>query len=149
MTTATTSAGLEAAAGLALTDELRAGLHELYKHLHAHPELSMQEHRTAELIEQRLDGLGIENFRCGGTGVVGVLRNGEGPVVGFRADTDGLPIAGRHRAGLRQHRHRHLGGRHRGAGHARLRPRHPHRRAADRGAACSPKTATPGPAPWC
>ncbi|MCG2620898.1 amidohydrolase [Arthrobacter sp. I2-34] len=78
---------------LALTEDLRADLHELYKQLHSHPELSMQEHHTAELIEQRLDGLGIENFRCGGTGVVGVLRNGSGPVVGFRADTDGLPIA--------------------------------------------------------
>ncbi|MFD1210619.1 amidohydrolase [Arthrobacter sp. GCM10027362] len=93
MTAPTTLAGLETAGALALTDELRTGLHELYRHLHAHPELSMQEHRTAELIEQHLDGLGIENFRCGGTGVVGVLRNGEGPVVGFRADTDGLPIA--------------------------------------------------------
>ncbi|MGV2952802.1 amidohydrolase [Arthrobacter sp. JUb115] len=63
-----------------------------YYHLHAHPELSMQEHRTAEFIEARLNTLGIDNFRCGGTGVVGILRNGEGPVVGFRADTDGLPI---------------------------------------------------------
>ncbi|WP_240691882.1 amidohydrolase [Arthrobacter sp. CAU 1506] len=67
-------------------------MHDLYKHLHANPELSMQEHNTAELIEQRLAGLGIEHFRCGGTGVVGILRNGPGPVVGFRADTDGLPI---------------------------------------------------------
>ncbi|HRO31025.1 amidohydrolase [Citricoccus sp.] len=65
---------------------------EFYRHLHANPELSMQEHRTAEFIEAHLDTLGIEHFRCGGTGVVGVLRNGEGPVVGFRADTDGLPI---------------------------------------------------------
>jgi len=80
------------ATGLSLTEELRAELHGLYQHLHAHPELSMQEHRTAELIEQHLGGMGIENFRCGGTGVVGVLRNGAGPVVGFRADTDGLPI---------------------------------------------------------
>ncbi|QTG82703.1 amidohydrolase [Arthrobacter crystallopoietes] len=79
-------------AGLGLTQQQQAQLHELYRHLHAHPELSMQEHRTAEFIEQQLDGLGIENFRCGGTGVVGILRNGNGPVVGFRADTDGLPI---------------------------------------------------------
>lgn len=83
---------VEQTAGLALTKQQQAELHELYRHLHAHPELSMQEHRTAEFIELQLDGLGIENFRCGGTGVVGVLRNGEGPVVGFRADTDGLPI---------------------------------------------------------
>ncbi len=78
---------------LQLTDELRQRMHELYRHLHAHPELSMQEHATATLIEQRLTALGIENFRCGGTGVVGVLRNGDGPTVAFRADTDGLPLA--------------------------------------------------------
>jgi amidohydrolase len=65
----------------------------IYKYLHANPELSAQEFKTAEYIEEHLAGLGIESFRCGGTGVVGILRNGEGPVVGFRADTDGLPIA--------------------------------------------------------
>jgi len=77
----------------ALTEDLTRELHELYKHLHAHPELSMQEHATAELIEQRLQALGYRTTRCGGTGVVGVLENGDGPVVGFRADTDGLPVA--------------------------------------------------------
>lgn len=69
-----------------------AELHDTYRHLHQHPELSMQEHETAAFIEQRLETLGVEHFRCGGTGVVGVLRNGAGPVVAFRADTDGLPI---------------------------------------------------------
>jgi len=78
---------------LQLTEDLSDQMHQLYRHLHAHPELSMQEHATAELIEQRLTGLGIEHFRCGGTGVVGVLRNGDGPTVAFRADTDGLPLA--------------------------------------------------------
>lgn len=67
-------------------------LHETYVHLHRTPELSMQEHETAAFIERQLTELGIEHFRCGGTGVVGVQRNGDGPVVGFRADTDGLPI---------------------------------------------------------
>lgn len=66
---------------------------ELYKRLHADPELSAQEFRTAEAIEARLSGLDVEHFRCAVTGVVGILRNGEGPVVAFRADTDGLPIA--------------------------------------------------------
>ncbi|ALU39221.1 amidohydrolase [Kocuria flava] len=75
------------------SEELTERMHELYRHLHAHPELSMQEHATAELIERELDALGVEHFRCGGTGVVGVLRNGQGPVVAFRADTDGLPLA--------------------------------------------------------
>lgn len=72
---------------------LREDLHTLYRHLHGAPELSMQEHGTAGLIEQRMEALGCETFRCGGTGVVAVLRNGEGPVVGFRADTDALPVA--------------------------------------------------------
>jgi hippurate hydrolase len=81
-----------AGAGTGFSEELRGRMLEFYRHLHANPELSMQEHRTAEFIEAHLDTLGIEHFRCGGTGVVGVLRNGDGPVVGFRADTDGLPI---------------------------------------------------------
>lgn len=81
------------AQSLGLTDDLRGRMHDLYRELHAAPELSMQEHRTADLIEERLTALGIENFRCGGSGVVGVLHNGEGPVVAFRADTDALPLA--------------------------------------------------------
>lgn len=75
-----------------LSDGQREQMHDLYRHLHAHPELSMQETETAALIERELEALGIESFRCGGTGVVGVIRNGDGPVVAFRADTDGLPI---------------------------------------------------------
>jgi hippurate hydrolase len=66
---------------------------DVYKHLHAHPELSGQEFETAAYIETRLASMGIDSFRCGVTGVVAVLKNGDGPVVGFRADTDGLPIA--------------------------------------------------------
>ncbi|MFJ6078006.1 amidohydrolase [Pseudarthrobacter sp. NPDC092419] len=84
MTTATTY--------FELSDTRRAEMHDLYRHLHAHPELSMQETRTAEFILQKLQALGLEAFLCGGTGVVGVLRNGDGPVVGYRADTDGLPM---------------------------------------------------------
>ncbi|MCK9868256.1 amidohydrolase [Nocardiopsis dassonvillei] len=68
-------------------------MHRIYRHLHSHPELSMREHATADFIAAELDDLGVENFRCGGTGVVGVIRNGQGPVVAFRADTDALPIA--------------------------------------------------------
>ncbi|MGB9033795.1 MAG: M20/M25/M40 family metallo-hydrolase, partial [Paeniglutamicibacter sp.] len=77
---------------LALTEDSTADMHETYKYLHANPELSMQEHRTADYLAKRLEDLGLEVFRCGGTGVVGVLRNGEGPVIGLRADTDGLPV---------------------------------------------------------
>lgn len=77
---------------LELTDDETVRMHKLYRHLHANPELSMQEHRTARLITDHLTATGAETFSCGGTGVVGILRNGEGPVVGFRADIDGLPI---------------------------------------------------------
>lgn len=76
-----------------LSPRLMDDLHDLYRHLHAHPELSMQEHETADLIDQRMTTLGFRTVRCGGTGVVAVLENGTGPVVGFRADTDGLPVA--------------------------------------------------------
>lgn len=75
-----------------ISTELRDDLHELYRGLHAAPELSMREHRTAALIQQRMSALGWETDIVGGTGVVAVLRNGEGPVVGFRADTDALPV---------------------------------------------------------
>ncbi|MGW9402828.1 amidohydrolase [Arthrobacter sp. NPDC055585] len=82
----------------ALLDSLGYGaedqqkLHETYRYLHTHPELSMQETETAGFLAGRLEQLGLEVFTCGGTGVVGILRNGDGPVVGYRADTDGLPI---------------------------------------------------------
>lgn len=82
--------------GTAPTDlgaEATERMHRIYRHLHQNPELSMQEHRTADFIAAELDRLGVENFRCGGTGVVGIIRNGVGPTVAFRADTDGLPIA--------------------------------------------------------
>ncbi|HEX2174946.1 MAG TPA: amidohydrolase [Nocardioidaceae bacterium] len=78
--------------GTHVSAELQDDLHTLYRSLHGAPELSMQEHATAALIEQRMEALGFDTFRCGGTGVVATLVNGEGPVVGFRADTDGLPV---------------------------------------------------------
>lgn len=77
---------------LTMSADSAAELIETYKYLHANPELSMQEHKTADYLAQRLEALGLEVFRCGGTGVVGVLRNGDGPVIGIRADTDGLPV---------------------------------------------------------
>jgi hippurate hydrolase len=63
--------------------------------LHANPELGLAEYRTANLVAERLEAWGIEVHRgVGGTGVVGVLRNGNGPhTVGLRADLDALPIA--------------------------------------------------------
>ena len=69
-------------------------LEELYKDVHRHPELSMQEQRTAGLAAERLSATGFEvTAGVGGTGVVGLLRNGEGPTVMLRADMDALPVA--------------------------------------------------------
>ncbi|GAB3611206.1 amidohydrolase [Humibacter ginsengiterrae] len=69
-------------------------LEETYKDLHRHPELSYQEHRTAKIAADGLRGLGIEVIEgVGRTGVVGVLQNGDGPVVLLRADMDALPVA--------------------------------------------------------
>jgi amidohydrolase len=69
-------------------------LEELYKDVHRHPELSMQEQRTAGLAAERLSAAGFEvTAGVGGTGVVGLLRNGEGPTVMLRADMDALPVA--------------------------------------------------------
>lgn len=63
------------------------------KDVHAHPELSMHETRTAALAAKRLAGSGFEvTTGVGVTGVVGLLRNGAGPTVMLRADMDGLPI---------------------------------------------------------
>jgi amidohydrolase len=74
-------------------DRLLPNLEALYKDVHAHPELSMQETRTAGLAADRLRTAGFEvSTGVGKTGVVGLLRNGEGPTVMLRADMDALPI---------------------------------------------------------
>ncbi|TWD84026.1 hippurate hydrolase [Kribbella amoyensis] len=68
-------------------------LSELYKDLHAHPELSLQEVRTARVVADRLRALGFEVTEgVGGTGVVGSLANGAGPTALLRADMDALPV---------------------------------------------------------
>src|SRR5690349_11500477 len=74
-------------------DGLLPDLEALYKDVHAHPELSMQESRTAGLAADRLRAAGYEvTTGVGRTGVVGLLRNGDGPTVMLRADMDALPI---------------------------------------------------------
>ena len=72
-----------------------AELDAIRQDIHAHPELGLAEHRTAELVARKLEEWGIEVHRgVGVTGVVGVLRSGNGPgAVGLRADMDALPIA--------------------------------------------------------
>ncbi len=70
-----------------------ASLVDLYKDLHAHPELSEEEIRTADVMAREMEHAGCDVSRgVGGYGVVGVLRNGVGPVVMIRADMDALPI---------------------------------------------------------
>lgn len=82
----------------ALPDHLRTALDEaadwqipLYEDLHAHPELSMREERTRGVLAEQLTKHGFAVQEIGG-GVVGVLENGDGPVVLHRADFDGLPV---------------------------------------------------------
>src|ERR1043165_7809316 len=70
-------------------------LEALYTDVHAHPELSMQETRTAGLAAERLRAAGYDvTTAIGKTGVVGLLRNGDGPSVMLRADMDALPVRG-------------------------------------------------------
>jgi len=78
---------------LADLDSIQPWHLDFYQDLHRHPELSFQEHRTAGLVSDRLTELGYEvQAGIGGTGVVGILRNGDGPTVLARADMDALPV---------------------------------------------------------
>ena len=78
---------------LANLSRLLPDLESVYKDIHSHPELSMQENRTADIAADRLRAAGYEvTSGVGKTGVVGVLRNGDGPVVMLRADMDALPV---------------------------------------------------------
>lgn len=74
----------------------------LFKDLHQHPEIAFHETRTAAIVAKNLKGLGFTVTEgIGKTGVVGILKNGPGPTVWFRADMDsngvreatGLPYA--------------------------------------------------------
>ena len=78
---------------LASLDKLLPNLEAIYKDIHAHPELSMQEARTAGIAADHLRQSGFEvTTGVGKAGVVGLLRNGDGPAVMLRADMDALPI---------------------------------------------------------
>ena len=67
---------------------------EIRRDIHAHPELGFDEHRTSEIVANKLKAWGIEVHRgIAGTGVVGVLRSGSSPrTIGLRADMDCLPL---------------------------------------------------------
>ncbi len=84
----------------AYADDIRAAvstdlpsLMDIYRDLHANPELSFQEFRTSAKLAAEVKRLGFEvTEKVGQTGVVAVLKNGAGPVVLIRADMDGLPV---------------------------------------------------------
>jgi hippurate hydrolase len=68
-------------------------LDALYKHLHSNPEISSQEARSAARLSQELQKIGFEvTTGIGGHGIVGILKNGPGPIVLVRTDLDALPI---------------------------------------------------------
>ena len=76
-----------------ITAEELPSLIALYQDLHANPELSLHEQRTAAIIAKELREAGLEvTENVGGFGVVGVLKNGEGPVILIRTDLDALPV---------------------------------------------------------
>src|SRR5690242_18141917 len=89
----TTATAKTSDAVLANLKDLLVGLESTYTDIHAHPELSMQEIRTAGIAADHLRDAGFNvTTGVGKTGVVGVLRNGEGPTVMLRADMDALPV---------------------------------------------------------
>ena len=77
----------------ARVEETESDLLELYKHLHAHPELSFHEEQSAARMAEELSQLGFTvTTGVGGHGVVAVLEQGEGPTLMIRADMDALPV---------------------------------------------------------
>src|SRR5438045_1822824 len=84
-----------------LADAELPSLLTIYKDIHTHPELSTQEQRTAALLEKELKAVGCDvtenvgKYETAGQkcyGVVGVMKNGDGPVVLVRTDLDALPV---------------------------------------------------------
>lgn len=78
---------------LAGQPQITAWQQDFYTTLHRHPELGHQEVRTAAAVATALRGYGYDvHETIGSTGVVGILKNGEGPIVLMRADMDALPV---------------------------------------------------------
>lgn len=76
-----------------ISSEYKSYLEPLFKHFHANPELSLVENQTAARMATELRAAGFEVTEgVGGTGVVAMLKNGDGPLVSMRADMDGLPV---------------------------------------------------------
>ncbi len=75
-------------------DQLLPELEEIYKDIHRNPELSMQEFRTAKIAADYIAKYQYDvSTGIGVTGVVGIMKNGDGPVIMLRADMDALPVA--------------------------------------------------------
>ena len=90
-------AGDHAVDHAALSDSIEADydsyLAPLFVHFHQNPELSFLESETAARMAMELRAAGLEvTDGVGGTGVVAMLRNGDGPLILLRADMDGLPV---------------------------------------------------------
>lgn len=87
---------VQPAAAATLNEAIRSDMPQLmtlYRDLHANPELSMQEVRTPAKLAAEMRKLGFTvTEKVGKTGVVAVMKNGEGPVLMLRADMDGLPV---------------------------------------------------------
>lgn len=77
----------------AIAADYDQNLKALFEHFHANPELSFREFKTAERLAAEIRALGYDVTEgVGQTGIVAVLKNGEGPTVMVRADMDGLPV---------------------------------------------------------
>ena len=77
----------------AVAKDYDESLADLFVWFHSHPELSFREYETSARLAEELRAAGVEVTEgVGGTGIVGMLRNGDGPLVMVRADMDGLPI---------------------------------------------------------
>ena len=84
---------VHADASPAVDKDYKEHLGELFTHFHLNPELSLIENKTAERMAQELSEAGFEvTTGVGGTGVVAIMKNGEGPLISMRADMDGLPV---------------------------------------------------------
>src|SRR5512140_2476956 len=93
MTSAATSSAQQKTSAAAEVQAAYAQSAALYLDLHQHPELSSQETQTAAKMATQLRDLGYEvTSGVGGTGVVGILKNGTGPTVMLRTELDALPV---------------------------------------------------------
>jgi hippurate hydrolase len=81
-------------ANMAFADTEAGYLEKLYLYLHQYPELSLQEFETAKRMKSELEQVGFTVTEgVGGTGLVAIMKNGDGPMLMLRADMDGLPVS--------------------------------------------------------